>query len=218
MDRKNYKNFIVLPYLYFTFLSTGMILACGYLISTTKGPIKSYASELKENDAIKVNISKDVDLNIELTEKKTTDLRAKKIDQYFANKKSPLSGYGEVFVREADKNQIDWRLLAAIAMKESGGGKSKTANETNNLFGWGFNDDPSKNDPAIHNHDSYEHGITLVSQKLRESYYDKGLKTVDEIVTKYTPASVRAAGGVAENSTWSINVKQFMEAINNIEL
>lgn len=221
MDRKNFINFIVLPYLYFTFLSTGMILACGYLLTSTRGPVKTYAQELSRDDAIQVNLSKDVDNQIEVIQSQTDDIRAKKIDAYFAklkNPQSPLVGYGKVFVAEADKNQIDWRLLPAIAMAESGGGRSKTANFTNNIFGWGFNDDANKNDPSVNIHDSFDHGIKLVSEKIRSSYYDKGLQDIEEIVTKYNPGSVDRAGGKPEDATWTKQIKGFMQSINDIEL
>lgn len=62
--------------------------------------------------------------------------RAAKIDAYFAQWNLPLAGYGMVFVQEADKyDNIDWRLLPAIAMRESTGGKFAFAK--NNYFGWG---------------------------------------------------------------------------------
>lgn len=37
------------------------------------------------------------------------------------------------FVRAADENHLDWRLLPSIAVIESGGGK---AYRNNNIFGW----------------------------------------------------------------------------------
>lgn len=63
-----------------------------------------------------------------------TDDRAERIDAYFQARNMPLAGYGYKFVEEADKNGIDWRLLAAISVKESSGGKHMCKN---NPFGWG---------------------------------------------------------------------------------
>ena len=51
------------------------------------------------------------------------DNRAEYIDAYFAKHNLPLAGYGEVFVETADKYDLDYRLLPAIAMRESTGGK-----------------------------------------------------------------------------------------------
>ncbi len=59
---------------------------------------------------------------------------AEKIDAYFAKRKMPLEGYGAKMVAEAEKNNLDWRLLPAIAIKESTGGKFACYK---NPFGWG---------------------------------------------------------------------------------
>lgn len=60
--------------------------------------------------------------------------RAGKIDAYFAKRGMPLLGYGSKMIVESEKNNIDWRLLPAIAIKESTGGKFACYN---NPFGWG---------------------------------------------------------------------------------
>ncbi|MHB1117918.1 MAG: hypothetical protein ACYCZ7_00085 [Minisyncoccota bacterium] len=60
--------------------------------------------------------------------------RADKIDAYFAKRSMPLEGYGAKMIAEAEKNDIDWRLLPAIAIKESTGGKFACGY---NPFGWG---------------------------------------------------------------------------------
>ena len=59
---------------------------------------------------------------------------AEKIDAYYAKRGMPLEGYGEKMVAEAEKNNLDWRLLPAIAIKESTGGKFACYK---NPFGWG---------------------------------------------------------------------------------
>lgn len=62
------------------------------------------------------------------------DDRASKIDAYFTKRNMPLEGYGATMVAEAEKNNIDWRLLPAIAVKESSGGRFACGH---NPFGWG---------------------------------------------------------------------------------
>ena len=59
---------------------------------------------------------------------------AQKIDDYFAKRDMPLEGYGAKLVKVAEDNNLDWRLLPAIAVKESTGGKFACYN---NPFGWG---------------------------------------------------------------------------------
>ncbi len=59
---------------------------------------------------------------------------ADKIDAYYKKRGMPLEGYGAKMVAEAEKNNLDWRLLPAIAIKESTGGKFACVK---NPFGWG---------------------------------------------------------------------------------
>lgn len=61
-------------------------------------------------------------------------IRAEKIDNYFKERNMPLEGYGRKMVEIADKNGLDWRLLPAISIRESSGGKHMCQN---NPFGWG---------------------------------------------------------------------------------
>lgn len=66
----------------------------------------------------------------------TREERAAKIDAYFAQYNLPLAGHGMDFVRAADRYEsIDWRLVAAIGMRESTG--CKFAFAENNCWGWG---------------------------------------------------------------------------------
>jgi hypothetical protein len=67
------------------------------------------------------------------TDKKEADI----LDAYFASYNSPLQGYGMEFVQEANKNGLDWRLLPAIAMRESTGGKQACKRVSNSIFGYG---------------------------------------------------------------------------------
>jgi hypothetical protein len=78
----------------------------------------------------------DADLARGIVDGLTREQRAVKIDAYFAQWNLPLEGYGHVFVREADNyGHVDWRLIAAIGMRESTGCKFVFAK--NNCFGWG---------------------------------------------------------------------------------
>ncbi len=113
--------------------------------------------------------------------------KADAIDNYFASKDAPLSGYGMKFVTEAEKNNLDWRLLPAIAMRETTGGKfaCKNPNAPYNNFGWhsckkGFS--------------SIEESIEFISMTLggnneKGRYYKEGM-TSEQILKKYNPDSV----------------------------
>ncbi len=68
--------------------------------------------------------------------------KAQRLDDYFNKHDMPLAGHGIEFVRAANKYNVDWRLVAAIGVRESSGGKHMM---NNNPFGWGsakikFND------------------------------------------------------------------------------
>jgi len=72
-----------------------------------------------------------------LGEDKILKIRALAIDSYFKRKEMPLEGMGMKMVLEAEKNEIDWRLLPAISVRESTGGKQACIRVPNNSFGWG---------------------------------------------------------------------------------
>jgi len=63
----------------------------------------------------------------------TPDERPARIDRYFAERNMPFEGYGTKFAEVADQCNMDWRLLPAIAVRESSGGKQACGN---NPFGW----------------------------------------------------------------------------------
>ena len=139
----------------------------------------------------------------------TLDIKAQKIDAYFSDRKLPLSGEGEVFVKEAQKNNIPWTLVAAIAMQESTGFKNPCPNDPNNGFGWGS---------CKVTFDSVDQGIAVVSRNLagndpRTAYHYAG-KDVDAILKKYNSVnpkyvkSVRAIMDKIENYPVNIEIEK----------
>jgi hypothetical protein len=61
------------------------------------------------------------------------DPRVIRLKKFFSRLQCPVQELADDFVRAADDNQLDWRLLPSISIVESGGGK---AFRNNNLFGW----------------------------------------------------------------------------------
>ncbi len=116
------------------------------------------------------------------------EARAKKaqaIDAYFKKYDMPLVGTGMKMVLEAEKNDIDWRLLPAIAVRESTGGKFACKKVTNSFFGWGS---------CKINFQSRDHAIEVVAKNLggnnpNTDHFYAG-KTVKEILQKYNPPSI----------------------------
>ena len=112
-------------------------------------------------------------------------LKADAIDAYFKEHDMPLEGMGIKMAKEAEVNNLDWRLLAAIAVRESTGGKNDCRKVDNNPFGWGsckigFN--------------SLDEAVETVAQNLggnnpsTAKHYDN--KTTEEILKTYNPPSV----------------------------
>lgn len=70
-------------------------------------------------------------------QEKILEDRAEKINTYFKEHKMPLEGFGMEMVRAAYENDLDWRLLPAISVQESTGGRQACKSVTFNPFGWG---------------------------------------------------------------------------------
>lgn len=70
---------------------------------------------------------------------KEQQLKASSIDAFYRFGDMPLEGKGLKMVQEAENNNLDWRLLAAISVIETTGGKNlcKNPSAPNNPFGWG---------------------------------------------------------------------------------
>ncbi|MCF7844027.1 glucosaminidase domain-containing protein [Candidatus Gracilibacteria bacterium] len=81
--------------------------------------------------------------------------KANQIDSFFKSRSMPLNGTGMTFVMVAEKYGLDWRLLPAIAIRESSGGKAACGN---NPFGWGS--------CKLHNFVSYEQAIEAIGRNL----------------------------------------------------
>lgn len=137
--------------------------------------------------AIRQDLSQITTSLITPEEAKIREAHAKAIDTFFESRNAPLAGYGKVFVDEAIKNDIDWRLLPAIAMRESTGGiqACKSVNAPNNSFGWfsckkGF----SSNDAAI-----AHIAKTLGGNNEKAPHYTEDMNTT-QILKRYNPDSV----------------------------
>lgn len=128
------------------------------------------------------------------------DARAKLLENFFKGYNSSLASEANIFVKTADKYKLDFRLLPSIAMQESNGGR-KIINNSFNPFGFGIYGS------SVLKFSSWEEAIERVGKSLREDYLNQGLKTPEEIMTKYTPASLTKGG------SWAIGVKSFMEEL-----
>lgn len=130
------------------------------------------------------------------------DERTIKLEAYLRNVKSPMLGAANAFVKYADKYNLDWKLVAAIAGLESSFGKRIPYNSYN---AWGWAVYTGKSYGA--EFDSWEHGIATVSEGLRKNYYNDGLTTLEAIGRRY-----------AASPTWAVRVSQIMTRLETPKL
>ncbi|MFH1187144.1 MAG: glucosaminidase domain-containing protein [Candidatus Levyibacteriota bacterium] len=161
------------------------------ILSLTK-PNSAIADERVKEASAKIALS--YDLPVE-------DMRVKILKSYLEDNNSPLAGDAQAFVENADKYDLDWRLVAAIAGNESGFGLH-IPTASYNAWGWGVYG------TNVHYFTSWEDGIETVSKNLRERYMDKwGAQNVYEIGSFY-----------ASSPRWAGNVTLYMNRIENYAL
>lgn len=125
------------------------------------------------------------------------DTRATKLGTYLAAHDSPLAAVASHFVAEADRLNIDWKLVPAIAGLESTFGK-QIPTYSYNAWGWGvFTGKQS----GVYFKD-WKDGITKVSEGLKYNYIEKGAVTIDQIGRIY-----------AASPTWAYRVRYLMNDI-----
>lgn len=95
-----------------------------------------------------------------------TDKRAELLKAYLEERKSPLANEAKTFVFEADKYNLDYRLLTAIAGVESWYGTLLPENSYNG-WGWGIYGNNVKY------FTSWKDAIHTITRGLREQYMDK---------------------------------------------
>jgi len=123
----------------------GKILAFVPLMAMPSAQLAQNIGQLPQIPVTKVEVSAD-----SLRKEK-----AQTINTYFKERSMPLEGTGMTFVLVAEKYGLDWRLLPAIGIRESSGGKAACSY---NAFGWGS--------CRLHNFHSYEEAIEVVGRNI----------------------------------------------------
>lgn len=160
-------------------------------VTTTLFPITAYAQKEAGASAMPANMA------IEEKQDNRVTILKEFLDQY----NSPFADKAAVFVREADKNNIDWKLLVAISGVESTFGQQIPYN-ANNAWGWGIYGD------NMIRFSTWDEAITTISKELRERYINKwGAQDVYQIGKYY-----------AASPTWAQRVDYFMQKIDSFAL
>lgn len=132
--------------------------------------------------------------NILSAEIESDDGRTEQIRQFLATYGSPLEPNAPDLVAAADEFGLDYRLVVAIAMKESTLCK-KIPNNSYNCWGFGIYGD------KITRFKDYKEGIYTVTKALATRYKGRGLVTPEQIMTMYTPSS---------DGSWARGVRHVM--------
>ena len=130
------------------------------------------------------------------------DARPMLINRYLAHYKSPMEGMGDYIVKVSDRFELDPYLVVAIAQQESNLGKITPPN-CHNAWGWGIHS------AGTLCFDSWNEGINTFVSGLSEKYLAYGLRTPEQIMTKYNATS---PGGA-----WAKGVNQFLEELQTGE-
>jgi len=115
---------------------------------------------------------------------------------------SPLLPFADLIVRQADENNLDFRLITAIAMCESNLGV-RIPKRTFNAWGIAVYTTDLKGKQF----DSWEHAITWVSRYVGDKYYKRGITDLYAIGAIWAPPSVD------NEYSWTRCVEKFMYTI-----
>lgn len=128
------------------------------------------------------------------------DKRIKLLKTYLISKNSVLAEEADTFVKEADLNKIDYRLLPAISGVESGFGFALPYNSYNG-WGWGIYGN------NVTYFSSWKDAIKTISKELKERYIDEwGAKDVYAIGRIY-----------AADPNWANKVTHYLDDMEQFD-
>ncbi len=123
------------------------------------------------------------------------DAKTEIVRQFFAKYNSPLEPYAPDIVAAADRYDMDFRLLPAIAMQESTLCRRVIAG-SNNCWGFGIHGG------KVTKFSNYPEAIETITKTLATKYRANGLVTPQEIAQMYNPSNT---------NHWVENVTSFMD-------
>jgi len=118
-------------------------------------------------------------------------------------KNTPMAQSAETIVREADRLNIDYRIVPSIAMCESNLGKRIPSSDSFNA--WGIAVYTGTNTGAKFK--NWDEAITWVSEYIHKKYIQKNLIDIKDIGAIYAPPSVE------KGHSWANCVEGFMRSI-----
>jgi hypothetical protein len=154
------------------------------LLTLSKNPRVAYAALPPASGSLKMTLT-------------AQDARVAIVKDFLKKYNSELLPYAQHIVDAADKYNLDYRLVPAIAMQESNLCK-KAPKDSHNCWGFGIYG------KQVLKFDNYTDAINTVTKTLAIQYVGKGLQTPEQIMTRYTPGS---------NGSWARGVNTFMNQL-----
>jgi hypothetical protein len=169
------------------------LITSGALVATTIAiPHTTKAAEAIAVEKSDTTANRSSETNI----KEAADPRVETLEKYLKQKNSPLAKEANTFIEVADKYQLDWRFLPAIAGMESSFGQNVLKNSYN-PFGWGG---------GYAYFDSWENAIRTVGLELYQRVVvNYGTPTPESLGPSYCPPNYRK---------WIAGVNFFMDDLS----
>jgi len=166
-------------------LTPTLIILLGISLTLQKAslkPLKTQASFNVTQAEPEVN-----NIQAEIVPVKVSDSRPFIVEKFLKGK--PLAPYSSYIIEVSDKYGIDYRLIPAIAMKESNAGAAVSEKSHN---AWGFENGKTY-------FGSWEEAIDTVGKTLKNRYVAKGLVTPEQIMAVYAPPQLETGGKWAKD-------------------
>lgn len=176
------------------FIQTILVLTFLFLSSQ-----KALAADHNADSVVSAKLA---DASLSATYPTKEDYRVAILKDYLTEKNSPLADYAKDFVENADKNGLDWKLVAAISGVESTFGQQIPSNSYNG-WGWGVYGD------HVIRFTSWDEAIAAISKGLKDNYVDKGAGNDVYAIGRSYAASPAWAGHV---TYFLNNIQAFADA------
>lgn len=129
------------------------------------------------------------------------DIRHLVLKKFFSEYKSPLEFYVDDIIYQSDLYGLDYTLIPAIAMQESGGCKVIPVDSYNC---WGFGIYGNKKVMFS----GFDEAVGKVAKTIKEAYIKRGLTNATLLEDRWTPSS---------RGQWSYSVNYFIGKIKEYE-
>lgn len=176
-------------------LTPSLLITLAVALSSPKKPVSlpSVSAPLTVTPQIDQNT-----IQAQVIATQITDPRPYIVENFL--KGTPLEAHSAYIVEVSDTYGIDYRLIPAIAMKESGGG---TAVDPASHNAWGFENGRTY-------FSSWEYAIDRVGKTLKNGYVSKGLTTPEQIMAKYAPPQLETGG------KWARDINHFYSQMETL--